>query len=275
MKRLIVLAVILFVGSVRAEESMAYVIKVTPTLAYVDVGRNTGIMVGETYLILREKGGRYTEVGAVQLVRVDDSFSIGEIVSVAEGEAIEVLHRVVLQADWETISASDGASSSASTVGRRSFQVFSGADWGRNADLVFATPANSLIDAKSGTGWGVGLRLGQVFADQWRINLTYRMGTGADVVQLAMESDLHLVPRGYDRAGPYFGIGVGMHQLSWDSPGNAKDSTNKGSFNLVAGIQAPRMMNMVLELGYQKVVSFDDWLDLSNVRTYLGFGRHF
>ena len=34
-------------------------------------------------------------------------------------------------------------------------------------------------------------------------------------------------------------------------------------------------MNLVFEVGYQKVIKFDDMIDLSNVRTYLGFGRRF
>ena len=164
-----------------------------------------------------------------------------------------------------------------SPIGRRSFQLLVGADFNRHTELryVFYDELMRLIDAKTGTGLGLGIRLGQAMGDSWRANLTYRIGRGQDVTSLAIEADLHLVPRGYDRAGLYFGVGIGMHQLSWDPPSNIDGSANKAGINIVAGIQAPEVTNLLVEVGYQRVIKFDDVLDVSNMRAYLGFGRSF
>lgn len=302
MKRLILLAVVplLLASAARAEDELAYVIKVTPTLAYLDVGQTTGAMVGETYLILREDGKRYRAVGQVQLVRVDANFSIGEIVDIVEGEAIEVLHRAVLRSAWEAMGAmGDGPmqkSSGSSLVGRRSFHVLAGTDWGGEADVSYFIDANRQYALKrpadADDGWSVGLRLGQVLVEQWRFHITYRLGLGKEVTQMAIEGDLHWVPRGYDRAGFYFGTGAGMHQLSWDVDRNIIDlngraiantagiqkpetGANKVGFNVVAGIQVPQALNLVLEVGYQHVFKVGDAIDVSNVRAFLGFGNHF
>ena len=285
MKRLLLIAAVplLLTSAARAAEEMAYVIKVTPTLAYVDVGRSAGAIEGGMYLILREDGDGYREIGQVQLVRVDANFSIGEIVDVVAGQDLEVLDRVVLKSVWEAMAQMAGESmkpsgrKGRSLVGRRSFQLLVGADFNRHAELryVFYDGLLRLIDARAGTGLGIGVRLGQALGDQWRANLTYRMGRGQDVTGLAIEADLHLVPRGYDRAGLYFGAGAGMHQLSWDPPSNTDGSANKVGVNLMAGIQAPEVMNLLVEVGYQRVIKFDDVLDVSNMRAYLGFGRSF
>lgn len=254
---------------------MAYVIKVTPTLAYLDVGLAVGATVGESYVILREDGSDWMKVGEVQLVRVDEHFSIAEIVDMAADETIEVLHRALARWEWEAMDGNRPVPKQRSVVGRRSFHLLAGADWGGNAHLFYDPFTTVLTDVKSGIASNLGLRLGQAIADQWRFNLTYRVGKGKDVTQLAIEGDVHLVPRGYDRAGLYFGAGLGFHQLSWDPPGNNDGSANKTGLNIVFGVQSPKTMNMVLEVGYQKVIKFDDLIDVSNVRTYLGFGRMF
>ena len=277
MKNLILLAVtpLLMASAAWAEQQMSYVIKVTPTLAYLDVGSSTGAMVGESYVILREDGDNWVTVGEVQLVRVDGQFSIGEIVDLVEGETIEVLHRAMARWERDSMAAMGSAPGKRSVVGRRSLHLLVGADWGGNADLFYDPVTTVLVDAKSGFAPSLGLRLGQALDDQWRLNLTYRIGKGEDVTQLAIEGDVHLLPNGFDQSGFYLGAGVGFHQLSWDPPGNNDGSANKTGFNFAIGIQSPKTMNMVFELGYQKVVKYDDLIDLSNVRTYLGFGRLF
>ena len=277
MKKLILLLTIVplvLASAVRAEEQINYVIKVTPTLAYLDVGEAVGAMEGATYIIMREDDDDWVVVGEVQLVRVDEHFSIGEIVDMIDSESIEVLQRAVPLSEWEALVAKDARPDMRSSSARRSFHLMGGADRGRNAELTFV-PFNGtfrLSEARSGTGLALGVRLGQAIADQWRLNLTYRVGKGQDVTQLAIEGDLHLVPRGYDRAGIYLGAGFGIHQLSWDPPAPVDGSANKAGFNLVTGIQSPNTLNLLFEVGYQKVVRFDNILDISNLRAYLGFG---
>lgn len=48
--------------------------------------------------------------------------------------------------------------------------------------------------------------------------------------------------------------------------------------NLLAGLQFPisdARWRFLLEAGYQRVAKFDDLIDASHVRSYLGFGRNF
>ena len=103
MKKLILLLTIVplvLASAVRAEEQINYVIKVTPTLAYLDVGEAVGAMEGATYIIMREDDDDWVVVGEVQLVRVDEHFSIGEIVDMIDSESIEVLQRAVPLSEW-------------------------------------------------------------------------------------------------------------------------------------------------------------------------------
>ncbi len=259
---------------------MHYVIKVTPALVYIDVGKERGAQVGEVYLVLREDGDQWVEVGEAQLVRVSEGFSIGEITYVVEGEGVEMLQRAVSRRDWSAMGDAQQAPPRArGHMGKRSVFVFVGGDFGRNADLVWGGQTDPqpdvLASAKSSSGMGLGLRLGQVLGERWRLNLTYRAGLGADVTDLAIEADLHWLSRGYDRAGLYLGAGIGMHQMSLDPPGNSEDSANKMGFNGVIGVQIPGQWSVIVEGGYQKVLKWGDMIDLSNVRTYVGVGRMF
>ena len=66
----------------------------TPALAYIDAGQQTGAQ-GGVYLLLRERGEHFTQVAEVEIVRVDSAFSIGEITYVEPGEKVEVLQRAL------------------------------------------------------------------------------------------------------------------------------------------------------------------------------------
>ena len=81
----------LLIATVRAEE-MLYVIKVTPTLVYLDGGEGTGVEPGDRCLVLRprEKDERYARVGEVQIIRVFEEFSIAEITSVTRKSSLSI-----------------------------------------------------------------------------------------------------------------------------------------------------------------------------------------
>ena len=81
-----------------------YVIKVTPTLVYLDAGSEAGAHGDQSFVIIREHEGMYVPVGHVTLIRVYESFSIAEINSIATGEEISVLDRVVMADEWERMA---------------------------------------------------------------------------------------------------------------------------------------------------------------------------
>ena len=89
---------------------------------------------------------------------------------------------------------------------------------------------------------------------------------------------MHYLFRGRGTVGPYVGLGLGGHRLSWTSPRLLPDSASKLGVNVVAGLEMPFSRNcwsFLVESGYQWV---DEWgterIDVSNVRTYLGLGRN-
>lgn len=306
MKRLICLlaATGLLAGTAWSEE-MFYVIKVTPALVYIDAGAQAGVGVGDAYLILSEEKDSYAQVGEVNVIRVAEEFCIAEIVYVKEGKEIEVLQRAVFGMDWEEMdtTAELGEEEMADTdrpvPGTRCVYFLTGGEWSREtADLnwgrrlVAGTTNVYLADAKSTSELGLNLRLGKVAGNRWRFNLTFRiagkpLGVGdGDVEQLAIEGDVHYLFRGYRFAGPYIGLGLGMHLLSWDvDSGSAggyavlpDGSTFKPGVNLMAGMHIPLAQgrwSLLLEGGYQWVSKWDGLIDVSNVRGFVGLGQMF
>jgi hypothetical protein len=266
-----------------------YVIKVTPTLAYVDIGAAAGSATGQTYVVLREQAGLYVTVAKVRIVRVFDSFSIAETFLVEPGEEVDMLQRVVMAELWEAAAPSLDAGRMAKKpqakrpmgTRTRSVLIFGGIDAGKDADLLYVNDFLSSADEVS--GGAVGLRLSKVVAAKWRLALTYRISGepfagDADVTQLSIEVDGHYLLRGMGKAGPYVGLGAGMHQLAWDSTGNLEDTAYKMGFNLVGGLEVPvagGASSLLLEGGYQHVMDWNDTIDVSNLRAFAGFAVNF
>ena len=108
MKRLTwLLGMLGFLAVSAGAADIPYVIKVTPTLVYLDVGKGRGVERGDMYLILRPRAENqpYVWVGEVEIIRVFDAFSIGEIISVVEDEDIEILQQAISREDWEAMLA--------------------------------------------------------------------------------------------------------------------------------------------------------------------------
>ena len=294
-------------GMVMAEQEDApllYVIKVTPTLVYLDAGQQGGAMLNQDYLLLREKGrrGYYILVGSARVIRLYEGFSIAEITGVEEGEEVAVLQRAIARGTWDRLASEAAAEGRevvlsepeakgrpGSTAGTRSIHLLGGAELGKAIRLREA--GGEIAGADEITDAGVALRLAKTFARRWRLNLTYRAAgeplqmDDADVTQLAVEVDLHLLARGLGRPGPYVGLGAGMHQLSWDAPASAgtqigaklDETAYKVGLNLVAGLEIPSGdgWTLAVEGGYQAVARWNDMIDGSNVRLYVGVGRYF
>ena len=285
--RRIVLAISLFGLTIMVQaEEVHYVIKVTPTLAYIDAGQQAGAQKGDVYLLLREHGEHFAQVAEVEIVRVDSAFSIGEITYVEPGETVQVLQRALSEREWQIMADQAHAVVSErenqreserakGVLGKRSILFMMGGEWGRSTDLRWNLQNNLLMEARSGNGLGFGVRLGQVLHNRWRLNFTYRTSAIGEVDDLSIEFDMHRLLSDYNRAGLYIGAGIGLHQLSVDTPGTSDDSANKLGFNLTAGLQVPGRWTFVAETGLQRVVKWGPSVDMSHVRTYIGLGRAF
>ena len=285
--RKIVLAISLFGLAIMVQaKEVHYVIKVTPTLAYIDAGQQAGAQKGDVYLLLREHGQHFAQVAEVEIVRVDSAFSIGEITYVKPGETVRVLQRALSEREWQmmadqahaAVSERENQSESErakGVPGKRSILFMTGGEWGRSTDLRWNAQNNLLIEASSGNGLGFGVRLSQVLQNRWRLNFTYRTSAIGEVDDLSIEFDMHRLLSDYNRAGLYIGAGIGLHQLSVDAPGTSDDSANKLGFNLTAGLQIPGRWMFVAETGLQRVVKWGPSINMSHVRTYIGLGRAF
>ena len=276
-------------GAVDALGAAHYVIKVTPTLAYVDIGSSAGSMTGQTYVLLREETGFYVPVAKVRILRVFDSFSIAETYLVEQGETVDMLQRVVEADLWDAAAPELDArlmtrkaeAKRPSRTGSRSIMFLGGVDIGKDADLLYVN--DRLSSADEVTGGAVALRLTKSVARHWRLALTYRIsgkpfGGDADVTQLSIEADVHFLFRGMGKAGPYVGLGGGMHQLAWDSTGNLDDTAYKMGLNLLGGIEIPiagGACSLLLEGGSQRVMDWNDMIDVSNLRAIAGLGINF
>ena len=273
------------------EAELLYVIKVTPTLVYLD-GGTALVDEGETFLILRDGKQRemFVNIGEVKVIRRFDEFSIAEIVSEEEGAQIEVLDRALSEATWASLAASvfdeptmgaETPETMTSQARKWSVHLVGGADLGKAIDLKSPAPAVA-GDVEDVGGAGVGLRLARTF-EKLRINATARlsgepMGGDADVTHLAIELDGHLLFRGMGAGGLYIGAGASLHRLTWDAPAGAVDSAVKVGFQGVGGLEIPfgdSDWGMTLEGGYQGVVKWNGIVDASNVRAYVGIGKYF
>ncbi len=300
---ILLLGALLTVGAgasrVQASEGMVadllYVIKTTPALVYLDAGTLEGMRLGDEYLLLRENGrARFVQVGEARVVRVSEEFCIAELMSVEAGYEIEVLDQAISVKDWQALADEARAAGIEPLISRpqemkdswdyprTSLHILGGAEFGRNTSLVWTQ--NLLMGAKDITDAGIGLRLGKVLGRRWKLNFTWRLAgkplglEDADVTEMSLAVDTHLLFRGNDRTTPYLGVGVSGHRLTWDAAKPNKDSTTKAGLNFTAGWHKPvsgGLSSVVLEAGYQRVAKFDDVIDASNVRLYLGLGRNF
>ena len=266
--------------------ALLYVIKVTPTLVYMDAGETAGLRVGESYILLAEREGKnkFNGVAEVRVIRVHEEFCIAEILSVEMGQEVEVLQRAISMVDWEMMGAmamdADEARMTEGSARSWSLHVIGGADLNKAVELRLRggalTGTKEILDA------GVGLRLGRQY-DKWRLNLTLRSAglmADADITQLSAELDAHLLFRGMRKAGPYIGVGVGEHRLSGDVMGGSSDSSFKTGFNGVAGLHLPAGKggwSWDIETGYQLVMAWNNTIeiDASHVRVHLGLGKAF
>lgn len=266
-----------------------YVIRVTPTLVYLDAGANAGAAEGQSYVIAREQDGQVVRVGQVRVIRVDAEFAIAEITGVEPGEEIAVLHRALEIAAWEQLTpeeiavAAPRAAAEPETAAHpgRAILLLGGADLQKDVDLTYGSAGVTAADGVS--GGAIGLRLARTWGRHVRLALTYRVSgevltARADVTQMSLEADSQILFRRAGRPGPFVGVGVGLHRLSWDTPGSAGVATYKAGLHLTGGLDIPvgrGRWGLLLEGGYQKVLAWDDRIDASSVRAYAGLGRNF
>ena len=277
------------------EPGMNYVIKVTPTLAYLDVGQATGATIGAEYVVMRvddDDDDMMMVVGEVRVLRVYASFSIAEITSIEPNQEIAVLQRVVPRGDAMAMEAMHRGDDQMEGPARprrdpgtltRSLVLLGGMDLSKSSDLTWRV--NALAKAEDVSGPAIAVRLGRMLNNKLRLALTYRLSgehlgpSDAEVTQLSAELDAHILFRGVGKAGPYIGFGGGLHLLSWDAPNDAiDDSAIKTGFNVLGGLDIPvgdGSWSVIAEGGYQGVTKWAAMLDASHVRAYVGLGRNF
>jgi hypothetical protein len=297
---LLALTVSLFsTGYATAQEMMSaatshYVIKVTPTLAYLDVGQAAGAAVGAEYIVLRadeDDDEMMLVVGEVRILRVSAGFSIAEITSIEPDEEISVLQQILPRADMLAKQAMEERDAEADSPERksepaqftRSLVFLGGMDLSKAVDLTWHS--NALIKAEDISGPAVAIRLGRMLNNKLRLALTYRFSgeplgpSDAEVTQLSAELDAHILFRGAGKAGPYVGFGGGLHLLSWDASNDQiDDSAHKTGFNVLGGLEMPVAQgnwSLMAEGGYQGMTKWASMLNASHVRAYVGLGRNF
>ena len=81
------------------------VIKVTPTLVYLDMAAESGIVIGDRFIIGREGPGEnaFVRVAKVQVLRLFEKFLIAEIESDAYGGSIRLLDMAIRLEQWDNM----------------------------------------------------------------------------------------------------------------------------------------------------------------------------
>ena len=293
MKSIIIIAGLLL-GSTMCIQSqeMGFVIRVTPTLVYFDKGSDNGISIGDKHTVIRSDGDMYAAVADVSVLRTFPKFSIAEILKAYKEENIALLQWSIPTEAWLKIDSKetsplvkknkDEGSAPLVEVGeKRSIYFFLGMDSYRNSDLKWSQNMEgdvpvTLISSEKNNVSILGLRLGQMITDTWRLGVTYRRSAG-ELQNLSIETDVHWLKESYRNVGPYLGAGLGISQLSLEPPAgsNARSSANKLLFNTICGIHFPGTWNFAIEVGYQKVMAWGDLIDASSFRGYIGAGRNF
>ena len=263
------------------------IIKVTPTLVYIDDG---DFSLDEEVMVLRRgTGDRFVRIGEVRVIRVFQDFVIAEITITEPDEKIQVLNKAISVRGWETMARAVKTNSrhmvtssirENQNIDTRSIQVFAGLGLGKESKLVWRD--NWLSDAKSITDRSIGLRLAKTITDRWRVNLAYRLAgepveSDSDITQLSIEVDSHYLLRDWRGSEPYVGFGAGFHQLTWDVRSELENSTTKIGFQGVAGLEfsTSASRSYFVECGYQRVVKWGNIIDASNFRLAAGVGRKF
>ena len=274
-------------------EEMGYVIRVTPTLVYIDKGTDDGIGIGDKHTVIRSEGDAYAPVADISVLRMSPNFSIAEIIRPYKGENVALLQWSIPTDAWleiagdtkaplpEDYSDDEEPQPLVDVGGRRSIHLLMGIDSDRNSNLKWSQdgesslPATLISSGKSDVSI-LGLRLGQMVTDHWRLGMTYRRAAD-DLQNLSLEMDVQWLHKSYRRAGPYLGAGLGIAQLSIDPPNgtNASSSANKLLINALGGVYIPGNWSFTIEAGYQKVMAWGNVIDASSFRTYLGVGRNF
>ncbi|MEE3233375.1 MAG: hypothetical protein VX294_04350, partial [Candidatus Latescibacterota bacterium] len=106
MKYAMIMAGFLFGSALCVQsEEMGYVIRVTPTLVYIDKGTDDGIGIGDKHTVIRSEGETYAPVADVSVLRMFPNFSIAEIVKPYKGENVALLQWSIPTDAWLEIAS--------------------------------------------------------------------------------------------------------------------------------------------------------------------------
>ncbi|MCC7261345.1 MAG: porin family protein [Candidatus Latescibacteria bacterium] len=267
------LLVLLALGAARAGAAeRPYVIKVSPTLVYLDVGAQQGAAVGEIYAVFRPDEGRGTLVGLVTVIRLEERFCIAEIGYRTEGEQFELLQRAMPLEEWEIESARAPAPPAAAEdreeeqetetgeapEGRWDLQLNTGLEWSAKENESERTLGVALgLELSERLGLDLGLKLAG--------ELPYERS------QYIGELSAKFFPFG-ESVRPYVGGGISVRQLSLEG-----QTAIKWGGQVLGGVAVPlgEGWRVTLEGGYQRVAVWSGLMDLSGTVAQLGVGVRF
>ena len=283
-----------------AADGLPYIIKTTPSLAYIDAGNEAGVIEGDWYIALRQgpDGQPYGEVGHLRVVRVYERFCIAEILATAAGERVAPMQRAVSLEVWRALAdmPEEGPApmmdvprmgggeeaqgrASAARGPSRTLYLLAGLDLDKASRPVWA--ADTLVGARTSNEPSLGVRVAFEGGGAWRLGMSARLagrplgGEDGDVSQLGLEVDLHyLLGRGI--WAPYVGGGLGWHLLDWESPGRRQGEANKIGVQALAGLETRSAgWRVGVEGGYQLLAEHRGILGGGNWRVQAAVGRDF
>ncbi len=258
---------LLLLGAARAGAAeRPYVIKVGPALVYLDLGAQQGAAVGAIYAVVRPDAEGDALVGLVDIIRVEENFSIAEIGYRAEGEQFEILQRAMPLKDWEEAKQQvlppepehHPQAGSHAGHGRWALHLTGGMEW----------PAEEHSERT------LGLALGLELNERAALDLGFKLAGELpwERSQYIGELSAKYFPFGSAGLRPYLGSGLSLRQLSH----HGHTAIKWGGHGL-GGVAAPlgAGWKLMLEGGYQQVAVWSGLMDLSGWVGQLGVGVHF
>lgn len=265
------LIVLLLLGAAGADAAeRPYVIKVSPSLVYLDLGATQGAAVGQIHAVVRPGEAQDVLVGLVTLIRVEENFCIAEIGYRAEGEQFELLQRALPLREWEAQAASSPAEPAAAEEshaeahgeahgGRWALQLNTGLEWSTAEEKSERT-----------LGLALGMELGERVGLDLGFKLAGELPYGRS--QYLGELGTRIYPFGSAGVRPYLGGGVSVRRLEHHG-----ETAIKWGAQGLGGVSVPlgEGWRASLEGGYQRVAVWSGLMDLSGWVGQLGVGVRF
>ena len=297
---------VLTCANVAADSTLvARVVKMTPTLVYLDVGVESGIAVGDRFLIGRKEsaGNPFAKLAQVQVLRSFEKFLIAEIESDSLGRPIKLLDVAIRLAEWDTVhqkptllialdedlALEDSAATSntdhrpnLSKLKRFGWTLLGGYQHQKGGDI------RPKLRRAEATADAVGARVFELRIS-WRIQQPMHMIIAYQAAAVQLEDEVFGMIRSqhrsvhcavqyfigaYTATRPYVSIGLGVHDLSFRGPLVTVDKSRRLGSDLAVGLEHlfGSGWKILGETSYQGVRRGNDPATSSNYRLTIGIG---